>query len=115
MVGWTGDHILNPKLFRLGLPDSMFMNPAAFLLIVLLGLYLSLGRVNFLLGWTLTWVMAFVLPLVGGLVLVQSAYCAARTALALMTTLQLLFSVVMWFLLHRALNDRAFLQAERAV
>ena len=112
VVGWTGDHLLNPRLFLLGLPDSMFLNPAAFCLVVLLGLYLSLGHLNFLLGWVLTWVAAFVLPLVGSLALVQSAYCTPRTALVLMTTVQLLLSGLMWFLLDRSLRDRTFLQAD---
>jgi ABC-type transport system involved in cytochrome c biogenesis permease component len=115
LLGWTGDHILNPRLFQLGLPDSMFMNPAAFCLIVLLGLYLSLGQLNFLLGWTLTWVAAFVLPLVASLALVRSAYCTAGTALVLTTSLQLLLSALVWFLLDRTLRQRTFLQADTAL
>jgi hypothetical protein len=59
IVGWTGEHALNPKVLGLRPPDPLFLNPATFCLIIVLGLYLSVGHLNFLLGWVLTWMVAF--------------------------------------------------------
>jgi hypothetical protein len=112
LVGCVGDRLLNPRFYGAGLLHWMLPNPVVFCSLMVVGLYLSLGRLNFLLGWVLTWVIAFVGPLLITLALVQGAGWAPAAAVALPSALQVILMALVLLLLHRSLKQRTFLTPE---
>src|SRR5436309_9169309 len=62
LVYWYGTRLLNSNAYRSGLFVLLFPNPLAFGALMVVGLYVSLTRVNLLLGWLVTWLVAFVVP-----------------------------------------------------
>ena len=107
-VGWSGDRLLNPNTYRNEFIAALFPHPAAFILMVVLGLYFSLGRLNFFLAWALTWIIAVVVPILGNIGLGRFAGTEPRIAFGLSLTFQLGLAALMWFLLHRKVRQRAF-------
>ena len=107
-VGWSGDRLLNPNTYRNEFIAALFPHPAAFILMVVLGLYFSLGRLNFFLAWALTWIIAVVVPILGSIGLGRFAGAEPRIAFGLSLTFQLGQAALMWFLLHRKVRQRAF-------
>jgi hypothetical protein len=107
-VGWTGERLLNPKLPSSDLMAAGFPNPLAFVSLVVVGLYLSLGRLNFFLAWFLTWMIAFVVPILGGVGLVRFADTEPLAAIGLPMIFQAGLATLMWLLLHRKVREREF-------
>jgi hypothetical protein len=107
-VGWSGDRILNPRAYSNEFIAALFPHPAAFVLMVVLGLYLSLGRLNFFLAWALTWLIAVVAPILGSIGLRRFAGAEPRLAFALSLVFQLGLAALLWFLLHRSVAQREF-------
>ena len=105
-VGWTGARLLNPKLPGNELIAAGFPNPLAFVSLTVFGLYLSLGRLNFFLAWLLTWVIAFVLPILGGIGLARFADAKPLAAIGLPLFFQAGLAALLWLLLHRKVRER---------
>jgi ABC-type Na+ efflux pump permease subunit len=109
LVGWSGDRLLNPRLYQADVANLIFPNPIAFCTLVVTGLYLSLKRLNFLLGSALTWVTSFLVPVLMSLVLVRAAHWSTDSASVVVSAGQVPLVVFFWFLLHRNLTCRSFL------
>ena len=107
-VGWIGDRLLNPRFYRYDLIAAMWPNPMAFILMMVLGLYLSLGRLNFFLAWLLTWITAFVFPALARIGLGRLIGAGPLAASGLPLIFQVGLATLMWFLLHRKVRQREF-------
>ena len=111
-VGWTGDRLLNPKLYGNDLLAAMSPNPLAFVSVMVLGLYLSLGRLNFFLAWLLAWIIAFVVPILGRIGLGRFVGAGPTVAIGLPLIFQAGLATLMWFLLYRKVRQREFAVAK---
>jgi ABC-type Na+ efflux pump permease subunit len=111
-AGWAGDRLLNPKLFHGDFIAAMAPNPLAFISLMMVGLYLSLGRLNFFLAWFLTWIVGFALPILGRIGLVRLAGAEPSVAVWFPLTFQLGLAVLMWLLLLARVRQREFLVAK---
>ena len=111
-VGWAGDRLLNPKLFQGDFMAAVAPNPLAFFSLMMVGLYLSLGRLNFFLAWFLTWIVAFALPALGRIGLVRLAAAGPLVAVGLPLAFQLGLAALMWLLLLAKVRHREFLVAK---
>ena len=107
-VGWIGDRLLNPNRPNNDLMAAVSPNPLAFVLMVVTGLYLSLGRLNFFLAWLLTWIIAFVAPILGRIGLGRFAGVGPMVAFGLSLTFQVGMAALMWLLLVRKVREREF-------
>jgi hypothetical protein len=110
--GWNSERLLNIRPANAQFMVVLFPNPLAFIAMMVLGLYLALGKLNFFLAWLLTWALAFVLPLWGTIAAQQFAGVSAMAALRLQLLFQVGLTAVMWFLLQRAMSRRAFVVAK---
>ena len=72
------------------------------------GLYLSLGRMNFFLAWLLTWIIAFVGPVLARIVLGRLAGDDSMVAAGLPVASQIGLAAVMWVLSNRKMRQREF-------
>jgi hypothetical protein len=113
LVGWDGDRILNSKAYSSDPLALILPNPLAFVAIMIVGLYLSLGRMNFFIAWLLTWTIAFLIPNLLALSLVPLAGVHKMTAVVLASAFQGVLAVSMWFLLNRKMRLRAFVAEKR--
>ena len=111
-VGWIGDQLLNSKFYNNELVAAMVPNPVAFVAIMVVGLYLSLTRLNFFLAWLLTWIIAFVVPILGRIGLGRMAGAQAQAASALPLSFQIGLAVLLWVLLQRKVRHREFAVAQ---
>jgi ABC-type Na+ efflux pump permease subunit len=113
--GWTGARLLSPRLQSDPLMLVMFPNPLAFVSLMVVGLYLSLSPINFFLAWFFTWVVAFILPLL--LIIFLGSFAEAALAFMLTSFLQVAFAALLWNLLQRKVQERAFLlrRADKAL
>jgi hypothetical protein len=107
-VGWIGDRFLNPNLRTDPFMAAVSPNPLTFVLIVVTGLYLSLGRLNFFLAWLLTWIIAFVAPILGRIGLDRFAGAGPMVAFGLPLVFQAGLAALMWSLLLSKVRDREF-------
>jgi len=115
-----GDRLLFPKAYQQGAWALLFPNPLvivisislASLALMILGLYLSLWRVNRLLICVLTWLLAFVLPAFATVILGQLG--RGQQSLVLPAIFQLLLAALSLLLLYRNLHFRNFVKEERA-
>jgi ABC-type Na+ efflux pump permease subunit len=114
LVGVRGDHLLNPKAYAHGLSSLILPNPFDFGALMMVGLFLSLCRLNFFLAWLLTWLAAFLVPTLLTLTLQLFAGIPTRSALALVSAFDIALMVLMWFQLQRNLRLRTFLRAASA-
>ena len=71
-------------------------------------MYLSLSRLNFFLAWLLTWMMAFVVPILGRIALGQIAGAQGHIAYGLPLSCQIGLAVLLWVLLRRKVRHRQF-------
>jgi ABC-type transport system involved in multi-copper enzyme maturation permease subunit len=106
-VFWTGNHYLNPKLYK-DLHDLPFANVLAFLSLLAVGLFLSLRRLNTLLAWVVTWLAAFLIPTFATVVLLSSGRLGPATAYLLQSAYHIALSATFLVLVHRNLSSRAF-------
>ena len=93
----------------------LFPNPFDFGALMMVGLFLSLCRLNFFLAWLLTWFAAFLVPTLLGLTLQLFAGIPTRSAVALVSAFDVALMVLMWFQLQRNLRRRTFLRAAPAL
>jgi len=120
IVFCIGDRLLFPKAYQQGPWALLFPNPLAMgisislasLALMILGLYLSLWRVNRLLACVLTWLLAFVLPAFATVILGQLG--PGHRSLTVPAIFQLLLAGVSLLLLYRNLRFRNFVKEERA-
>jgi ABC-type transport system involved in multi-copper enzyme maturation permease subunit len=108
LVGWFGDLALNPRLYRASPTGLVSLNLLGFVCVSIVGLFLSLGRLNFLLAWLFTWVGAYLLPFVGSIVLLRLGQLTPSAAWAAQSALQVALSAACCFLLWRSLHLRTF-------
>jgi hypothetical protein len=107
-VGWFGVRLLHHKVPGDDLIAAVSPNPLAFVTLMVVGLYLSLGRLNFFLAWALTWIIAFVVPILGRIGLTRFAQAGPVVAIGLPWILQAGLAALLWFLLLRKLREREF-------
>ena len=111
-VFWIGDALLASRRGQFLL---LCPSPLTFGAITVVGLYLSLGRLNFFLAWLLTWVVGFVLPpLIAAFVLpiaMPADPGLVWFAFGLPAIIQVPLVAVAWLLLDRNVRQRAFVQA----
>src|SRR5258708_24112268 len=108
LVGWDGDRILNSKEYSSDPLALILPNPLAFGAMMIVGLYLSLGRTNFFLAWLSTWALVFLLPALLVLGLGPLPGVRKITAVAPGSAPQCLPAVLTRFLLSRNVRVRAF-------
>jgi ABC-type transport system involved in cytochrome c biogenesis permease component len=112
IVCWNGDRLLNHREFY-GNPFYLAIpNPLGFLALMVVGLYMSLWRLNFFVVWLLAWTLAFLLPSFAAVALDRFQGMNPFHIIALTSTYQLLLAVACWFLLRRNLEQRKFINAE---
>ncbi len=110
-VCWNADRILNEKIFHHN-PYALIMpNPLAFVALTVVGLYLSLWRSNFLVVWLLAWALAFFLPAIAAVELNQFRIMPQSGIVIVTSSYQLALALASWFLLHRDIDQRNFLEA----
>jgi hypothetical protein len=114
MICWNADRLLNTRAFERNSLAWVGPNPLAFLALTVFGLYLSLGRLNFLLAWALTWTLAFGIPAFASIELGQSQVLPTSSIIALTSMFQLTLAVISWILLMRSMEQRRFLEVDRA-
>jgi ABC-type transport system involved in multi-copper enzyme maturation permease subunit len=112
-VGWFGDRLLNPKFYSNGLMAVMFPNPLAFVSMMVLGLYLALGRLNFFVAWLTTWIGGFFLPGLAAVGLSRFVDPRLPVALGLSSAFQIGLAALLWFLLYRKVHQREFVVGKR--
>jgi ABC-type Na+ efflux pump permease subunit len=100
MVCWNGARLLNHR--ELSANPFVFLNPnpVAFLALMVMGLYLSLWRLNFLIAWLLTWTLAFFLPALSTVVLRRFQGTDPISSFALATLFQICLTAACWSLLR---------------
>lgn len=113
-VFWYADRILNERAFNANAFSFLFPNPASFLAVMALGLYLSLWRLNFLAGWLVTWILAFLLPAAAASTLGRSLGLSPKGIITLTSILQIVLALISWFLLQHNMRDRKFAAARGA-
>jgi len=107
--GWIGVRLLNAKLQANDVMTAMFPNPLTFLTLMIAGLYLSLGRVNFFLAWLITWVATFLVPVAATIALHQHAAAGPPLTFGIPLAFQTALAAVLWLLLRRDVRQRSFL------
>jgi ABC-type Na+ efflux pump permease subunit len=107
-VCWIGYHLLENRPYDFGLLPLVVPNPVAFAALMLVGLYVSLTRLNLLLAWALAWAGAFILPVLITLALSRFAGMGTAMSLVLISLLQLSLMTIAWVLLDRAMRQRTF-------
>ena len=112
-VCWEGIRLLNSHASKSGLFYLLFPSPLAFGALMVVGLYLSLTRLNLFLAWLLTWTLAFLLPCFVTVVLGAYLHIAPTSATLLSSAFQLLLATTIWFLLQHTVRSRAFLEARQ--
>ena len=109
--GWKGERMLDPRSYS-GPVDWLFLSPIPFACLGVLGLWLSLTRVPFLLALIITWLMAFLVPVVLSGAAMDSFGMSFPSAMILGSSFALAVAVVSFVLLRRSLVERSFLRAE---
>ncbi len=112
MVCWNGDRLLNPREFYANPFVFVYPNPLAFLALMVVGLYLSLWRLNFLVVWLLAWALAFFIPAFSAVGLGRFEGMQPMKIFALTSAFQVALAAACWFLLRRDMEQRRFLTAE---
>jgi ABC-type Na+ efflux pump permease subunit len=112
LVGLKGDQLLNPKAYLHGPSALIFANPFGFIALMTVGVFLSLGRLNFFLAWLAAWVAVFVAPVLLAIILERSAGVSTRFAVVLISACDIALSALMWFQIQRSLRQRSFLRAK---
>jgi hypothetical protein len=83
-------------------------NPLTFLALMLVGLYLSLWRANFLGTWLATWILAFLLPSVVSVALHRFGLLRPATIIVCTSIFEVALAGICWFLLLENLRERKF-------
>jgi ABC-type transport system involved in multi-copper enzyme maturation permease subunit len=109
LVGLRGDYLLNPRAYSNGIGALVFPNPLTFLALMLVGLVLSLGRLNFFVAWLLTWFVAFLVPNLLTLVLQVFVNVPRSSAMFLVSTALTALVIWMWIHLQVSLRRRTFI------
>jgi ABC-type Na+ efflux pump permease subunit len=112
MVCWNADRLLNHREFYANPFVFVNPNPFAFLALMVVGLYLSLWRLNFLLVWLLTWTLAFFLPAISTVVLGRFEGLGLITSAALVSSFQIALTAACWLLMRRNMVQRRFVSGE---
>src|SRR5262249_20302580 len=112
VVGWVGDRALNPRFHNAGPTGVLSLNLLAVGSVSVVGLFLSLARMIFLLAWLLTWVGAFLLPFVGNILLWRLGRLALSATWGAQSALQVGLGAAFWFLLWRNLRLRKFVRPD---
>ena len=114
LVYWYGTRLLNSYAYGSGLFFLLFPNPLAFGSLMVVGLYVSLTKVNMLLGWLVTWLVAFVAPSFATIALGRYARIEPTVAMIVSSALQCVLAAAVWFFLERNLRSRAFVRMVQA-
>jgi len=109
LVFWIGDRLLVSRNSELML---LWPSPLAFGGVMIIGLYLSLGRLNFFLAWLVTWLVGFVLPPFLAALLPFFGPVRSDLLFVVPAILQVLLAALAWFLLYRNVRLRIFLRTE---
>ena len=109
---WNADRLLNEKSFLTNPYSVVIPNPLAFVALMVVGLYLSLWRLNFLVLWLLAWAAAFLAPAIAAVELRQFQGTNTITIILLTSAFQVTLAAACWFFLWRNVKQRRFLNAE---
>ncbi len=112
MVCWNGDRLLNHREFSTNPFVFLNPNPIAFFALMVMGLYLSLWRLNFLIAWLLTWALAFFLPALSTVVLRRFQGMNLTSSFLFASFFQICLTTACLFLLRRNLQQRKFISGE---
>jgi len=105
VLAW-GDHLLNQRAYPTTHLVWTFL--LAFFSMTIVGLYFSLGKLNFFLAWLLTWTLAFLLPIATTIALVRWDELPRITVFGLPLAFQIAIGLIAWFLLERKIRLRTF-------
>jgi len=89
---------------------SFWPDPAAFAAVMLAGVWLSLGRLNFFVAWLLAWLLAILLPNVMVALVSLLDFGGPTGSGIFIAVLQLALCALAGRLLHRSLTQRRFLE-----
>jgi ABC-type Na+ efflux pump permease subunit len=112
IVCWNGDRLLNPKNYNINPLSPVTPNPLTFMALMVVGLYMSLWRLNFFVVWLLAWTLAFLLPSFAAVALWRYQGESPSHIVALTSFYEISLTIVCWFLLRRNLEQRQFVAAE---
>ncbi|MDB6109029.1 MAG: hypothetical protein JWR69_779 [Pedosphaera sp.] len=104
---WPASVTLNPREFATGQFAWIIPNPIAFLALIIVGLYVSLLPINFLIGWLITFTLAFLAPAICTVILTRHNANALLT-LSITSGYQGFLAIIAWLLLHRNIQQRQF-------
>jgi hypothetical protein len=105
VLAW-GDYLLNPRAYPTGQLAGTFLLSLFSMTIV--GLYLSLSRLNFFLAWLLTWAIAFLVPLSATIALLRGDDLPRAAVVGLPLVFQVAMAAFALFLLERKIRLRTF-------
>ncbi len=111
-VCWNADRLLNPKAFEANDFVLVFPNPVAFVALMVVGLYLSIWRLSFIVVWLLAWGLAFFMPAIVAIALRRSGMMHDMTIIVLTSAFQVALAAASWYLFCRDVEQRRFLNAE---
>lgn len=106
---WNADRLLSPKAFGANALSIVLPNPMTFVGLMVLGLYLSLWRLNFLVSWMATWTLGFLLPTVIAIALSRSGNFRPGIVIAVTSVFQFFIALAGWVLLERNMRGRRFI------
>jgi len=112
IVCWNGNRLLNPKEYYADPLSLVIPNPLTFMALMVVGLYMSLWRLNFFVVWLLAWTLGFLLPSFAAVALGRYQGVSPSHIFELTSAYQIMLTVISWFLLRRNLKQRAFVTAE---
>jgi ABC-type Na+ efflux pump permease subunit len=112
VVCWNGDRLLNHHEFQANPLALVVPNPLAFVALMVVGLYLSLWRLNFLVVWLLAWTLAFFMPAFCAVTLGRFEVMHPIKIVALTSAFQVALAAACWFLLRRNMEQRRFATCE---
>jgi ABC-type Na+ efflux pump permease subunit len=110
MVGWIGDRMLNPRSYQAGAGLLISPDPLTFAVVMVVGLWLALGQLNFFVAWLLTWSIAFLVP--GLVVVLVERFIPLPAGRIIQAAVQLVLAASALLLLYRNVRLRKFLRAQ---
>jgi len=112
MLCWNGERLLNPTAFHTDPFVLVFPNPLAFGSLMVVGLYLSLRRLNTLVAWLLGWTVVFLIPAFFAVTMDRSGAMHPMSIVAITSAFQVVLACVGWFLLYRDIKQRRFVSVD---
>jgi hypothetical protein len=113
MAWWAAIQLMERQGYQPSLLISIFPSPLAFVAVSVLGLYLSLRKLNFFVAWLASWVGAMLLPALALAAIGSNTPISSITAGVISSAMQFGLAVMVWPLLESDMRLRTFLSTEK--